>query len=105
MCPPPCGPRRPWRCRPSVVASQRITKAEVDRIIDEESIDCSFKFDHEPMLQPYEGCLQNLHRVLHDGATKVKVVGSRSDYYVRGKRTIEMDAPCFPATIIIRTEN
>lgn len=102
MCPPPCGPRRSYYSRPRVIASQRITKAEVDRIIDEEKIECTFKY--ERMMQPYEGCLQSLHKILHDGRTKVKVAGSRSGYYMHGKRTIEMIAPCFPATIIIRAE-
>ena len=104
MCPPPCGPRRHYISRPRVVASQKITKAEVDRIIDEGGFECLFRHADEPKIQPYDGCMQNLHRILHDGGTKVKVAGSRSSYYVRGRRTIEMYAPCFPATIIIRTE-
>lgn len=104
MCPPPCGPRKSFYSRTRIIASQRITKAEVDRILDKETIDCTVMYEQEQTSQAYEGCRQNLHKVLHDGKTKVKVVGSRSEYYVRGKRTIEMTAPCFPATIIIRTD-
>lgn len=105
MCPPPCGPRRGWYSRPSIVAQQRISKSEVDSVIDKGGFECLLRFDHETGLQPYEGCTENLHRILHDGATKVKVVGSRSRYYKSGRRTIEMTAPCFPATVIIRVDD
>lgn len=105
MCPPPCGPRRGLYSRPSIVAQKRITKSEVDSIIDEGGFECLFKYDSEPALQPYEDCIENLHKILHDGATKVKVIGSRSAYYRRGQRTVEMTAPCFPATVIIRIDD
>ena len=105
MFPPPCGPRRGWYSRPSIVAQQRISKSEVDSIINQGGFECLFKHDCEPAFQTYEGCIDNLHNSLHDGATKVKVVGSRSVYYRSGKRTIEMTAPCFPATVIIRIDN
>lgn len=105
MCPPPCGPRRDSICCPSIVAQQRITKAEVDHIIYEDSFDCLLKYPSESRLQSYVGSIDNLHKILHDGVTKVKVVGSRSPYYVSGKHTIEMAGPCFPATVFIRIDN
>ena len=104
MCPPPCGPRRSSRAYYHI-PSEKITKSEVDEILDYEKYSCDFCTPTEPTEQEYEGCLNNLHLILHDGKTRVRVVGSRSQYYRTGFRTIVMTAPCFPATFIIRIEN
>ena len=103
MCPPPCGPRR--RSLVYNVKSERISKSEVDDIITEGNFSCFYRMGNETVKKDYEGCLQNLLRILHDRETKVRVVGSRSKDYLDGYRTVVMYAPCFPASFIIRVED
>lgn len=102
MCPPPCGPKR--RSLVEHVKSESIRKSEVEDIILKEDIICFYRMGKENVNQEYEGCLQNLLRVLHDSGTRVRVVGSRSKDYKEGYRTVVMYAPCFPASFIIRVE-
>ena len=107
MCPPPCGPRRNRKCssnssEPAI--KTKITKSEVEEVIYSGGFECLFKMSYDHDFQPYEGCTNNLVMILHDGETKVKVAGRRSPYFKDGFRTIVMDAPCFPAFILMRTE-
>lgn len=103
MCPPPCGPKN--RSSKRFIKSETITKCEVDDIIASGNFICSYRMGDEIDNHDYVGCLHNLHMILHDAATKVRVVGSRSKDYLEGYRTIVMRAPCFPATFIIREYN
>ena len=102
MYPPPCRPKR--RSSVEHVNSERITKSEVKDILAERSFVCSYRMGDEVENQEYEGCLDNLFRILHDPGTRVRVVGSRSKDYESGYRTVVMTAPCFPATFILRVE-
>ena len=102
MCPPPCGPKR--RSSVEHVKSERITKNEVEDIITGCRFACFYRMGNDIENQEYEGCLQNLLRILHDRETRVRVVGSRSKDYETGYRTVVMTAPCFPATFILRIE-
>ena len=101
MCPPPCGPRR--RSSYSVcIKSEKITKKEVEQLILDGEYSCETRMGQQTAIQPYEGCLDNLMRILHDGKTRVKVVGSRCRVYRYGFSTGVMMAPCFPAVYIFR---
>ena len=102
MCPPPCGPKR--RSSVERVNSERITKSEVEDILTERAFVCFYRMGDEIENQEYEGCLENLFRILHDRETRIRVVGSRSKDYADGYRTVVMTAPCFPATFILRVE-
>lgn len=107
MCPPPCGPRRSYRCssRTSLPAIKtRISKKAVEETIYSGDYECLFRMYSDKSNQPYEGCTNNLLMILHDGETKVKVAGRRSPDYKEGYKTIIMDAPCFPAIILFRID-
>lgn len=105
MCPPPCGPRRRCSSRSSKPAIKtRISKAEVEEIIASGDYECTYKMSYSSGFNPYEGCTNNLMMILHDGETTVKVAGRRNALYLEGYRTVIMDAPCFPATILFRSE-
>ena len=72
MCPPPCGPRR--RSSYSVcIKSEKITKKEVEQLILDGEYSCETRMGQQTAIQPYEGCLDNLMRILHDGKTRVKL--------------------------------
>ena len=101
MCPPPCGPRRSYRSYCASIPSEKITKAEVDDLIDYATYICSFRTPLTPV-KTFEGTKQDLHKILHDGRTRVKIVGSRSSDFMYGKRTVVMTAPSVPATFILR---
>ena len=101
MCPPPCGSRR--RSSYTVcIKSETITKKEVEQLILDGKYSCETRIGQNSVNQPYEGCLENLVRILHDGKTRVKVVGSRCRDYRFGFRTVVMTAACFPAVFIFR---
>lgn len=102
MCPPPCGPRR--NNRKIFIPSEKITKSDVDSILNEGGYTCTTRGEFNESEIPYEGCLHNLHKILHDSETRVKVAGSRCQGYKHGYRTIVMTAPCFPAKFFIRLE-
>ena len=107
MCPPPCGPRRSYRssCKSSKPAIKtKISKSAVEDVIVSGNYECFYRMGSSTENQPYEGCINNLCLILHDGETKVKVAGRRSKDFIEGYRTIIMDAPCFPAVVILRTE-
>lgn len=107
MCPPPCGPRRSYRSssrssKPAI--KTRISKSAVQEIIYSGDYECLYRMGSSSTNEPYEGCTNNLLLILHDGETKVKVAGRRSKDFKEGYRTIIMDAPCFPAILLLRTE-
>ena len=86
------------------VPSATITKTEVDGILRNNAFRCYYRMGSQNENLVYEGCLNNLHLILHDAKTTVRVVGSRCKDFVRGFRTVVMTAPCFPATFIIRVK-
>lgn len=90
--------------REDFVLVKRITKSAVDEIIFGGDFECFYKRENDSDFKEYDGCLTNLSMILHDGKTKVKVAGSRTPGYLDGYRTIVMTAPCFPATILLRTK-
>lgn len=101
MCPPPCGPKRLSNSSlVEHVKSKRISKNEVDDIISEGDFVCSYRMGEEVVNHEYEGCRQNLHMILHDAKTRVRVVGSRSRDYLAGYSTVVMNAACFPTPIV-----
>ena len=100
MCPPPCGPRR--KMSVDYVKSETITKNEVEEILSGGDFECVYRIGKETENEEYEGCIHNLMLILRDPQTRVRVVGSRSNDYLDGYRTVVMNAPCFPATFIIR---
>ena len=105
MCCVPCGPKRSSRrVYREVVESETITKSEAESVIFSEEYDCLCRNTGETTCSPYEGCKPNLSLILHDGRTRVKVVGSRSNDYASGFRTVVMTAPCVGATFIFRKE-
>lgn len=81
-----------------------ISKGEVESILNEGDFECLYKGKRDAEWQDYEGCFRNLLMILHDGSTGVNLAGVRSPYYKDGYRTIVMEAPVFPATLLIRTE-
>lgn len=103
MCPPPCGPRR--RSSVEHVKSESITKSEVEDIIHGGGFACFYRMGDETENHEYEGCFDNLIRILHDRETRVRIVGSRSKDYEAGYRTVVMVAPFFPATFILCSED
>lgn len=103
MCPTHCGPRR-RSSYSACIKSERITKKEVELLILDGEYSCETRMGQYTVNQPYEGCLENLVRILHDGKTRVKVVGSRCGDYRYGFRTVVMTAPCFPAVFIFRNK-
>lgn len=86
------------------VPVERIRKSEVDEIIFSGNFECFYKKEGDDDYKEYDGCLNNLSMILHDGKTKVKVAGSRTPGYRDGYRTVVMTAPCMKATILLRTE-
>lgn len=106
MCPPPCGHRRSSRTSSRIELPKietRITKKEVESIIYSGEYDCDFKMENSKVFEPYEGCTNNLMRILHDGSTRVKVAGRKSPYFMEGKRTVIMNAPEF-AVLLLHTD-
>lgn len=101
----PLGPRRSWGSRwEGHTPVERITKAEVDQIIDSGEFECFCKRGVDVDFQEYDGCMNNLKMILHNGKTRVKVAGAVTLGYLSGYRTVVMIAPCMDATILLRTE-
>jgi len=99
----PLGPRRSWGSRwEGHTPVERITKAEVDRIIDSGEFECFYKRGVDVDFQEYVGSKDNLRLILHDGKTRVKVAGAITPGYLHGYKTVVMKAPCMEATILIR---
>lgn len=99
MCPPPCGSRR----RSSRPSKSKITKDKVEDMISHGNIECWYKLYSEEEFSRYDGCNNNLLMILHDNDTSVKFADRRSSHFVNEKRTVIMDAPCFPAVLLIRS--
>ena len=95
----PCGPRKGCSGR----TGNSISKQSVEQILLEGDFECLYKEESDAEWQPYEGCFHNLLQILHDGDTKVKLAGIRNSHYKEGYRTIIMEAPIFPATLLFRT--
>lgn len=74
--------------------NETITKEEVEQFIFDYEYSSETRIGQESVNQPYEGCLENLVRILYDGKTRVKVVGSRCWDYRYGFRTVVMTALC-----------
>lgn len=89
--------RREW-----IVPSKRITKAEVDAIIDKGNYECLYWHQDNAKFVQYEGDKDSLNKILHSGKTKVKIAGSRTLGYACGYDTVVMDAPSHDFTILIR---
>ncbi len=102
MCSPPCGPRRSYRRKPATKTI--ISKREVEEVILSGEYECVFKMGKSEEYEPYEGCIPNLLKILYDEETQVKVADRRYKIFIEGTRTIIMDAPCFPAVFLLRTE-
>lgn len=81
-----------------------ISKSEVQEILYEGDFECLCMTPRDNDWLPYEGCFHNLLLILHDGSTKVKIARNGSSEFLEGYQTIIMDAPIFPAKILIRTE-
>ena len=90
--------RREW-----IDPVKRITKAAVDDIIRRGEFECLYLEDGASKLEPYKASNEDLLRILHDGKTKVKIAGSRTDGYALFQQTVVMEAPCVNATILLRT--
>lgn len=88
-----------------IIPVERITKTEVDGILAHDDFECFCCKDRDKAFQKYEGCINNLYSILHQGTTKVKVAGSRTPGYRDGYRTVVMTAPCVAATFLIRTSD
>ena len=102
----PLGGRRgggwSWGDNFDYVYVEKITKAEVDDIILDNSYDCTFKLDESNNEEEYDGCYAKLSELLHCGTTKVKVAGSKTPGFVEGQRTVVMTVPHLGATVYFR---
>lgn len=81
-----------------------LTKEEVHEILYEGAYDCYYRLGGSDQLEPYEGCGSNLFMILEDEETTVAEATPGNTDYQAGCRTILMDAPCFPAVILLRIE-
>lgn len=101
----PLGPRRSyWGASSDHVCVERITKAEVDRIIDSGEFECYYRQGNDTDFQEYDGCKDNLRLILHDGKTGAKVAGTLTPGFLQGYKTVVMIAPCMEATILLRIQ-
>lgn len=94
----PLGHRRTSRSS----RKEAITKSQVERIINFKDFECEYRRLSDSEFSPYEGCRDNLLLILYDEETTVKVADQRFKVYKKGFKTIVMDAPCFPAVILLR---
>lgn len=94
----PLGHRRTSRSS----RKEAITKSQVERIINFKDFECEYSRLSDSEFSPYEGCRDNLLLILYDEETTVKVADQRFKVYKEGFQTIVMDAPCFPAVILLR---
>ncbi len=81
-----------------------LSKSQVERIIISGDYECEYRRQNDTEFRPYEGCMNNLILILHDEETTVKVADQRFKVYKKGFKTIVMDAPCFPAVILLRVK-
>ncbi len=99
------GPRRSSGSRwDNHTPVEKITKAEVDRIIDSGEFECYYRQGNDTDFQEYDGCRDNLRLILHHGKTRVKVAGTLTPGFLQGYKTVVMKAPCMEATILLRTQ-
>ena len=100
----PLGPRRSWGSRwEGHTRVERITKAEVDRIIDSGEYECLSKAQKKNRkFYPCHTKASSLHEVLHMGKTTVKVAGSITPGYLEGYRTIVMTANSIEVIFLLR---
>ena len=101
----PLGHRNHYDRKDPIIPVERITKAAVEDIICSGDYECKYKREIDAEFKQYEGCIDNLVMILHDGKTKVKVAGSRTPGYEDGYRTIVMEAPTLKATILLKMPN
>ena len=81
-----------------------LTKEEVQEILNEGCFECSYRMGGSDRLEPYEGCDSNLYMILEDESTTVAEAELGHADYQPGYRTVMMNAPCFPAVILLRAE-
>lgn len=96
----PLGHRRTSRSS----RKEAITKSQVEEIINFGDFECVYRRLSESEFSPYEGCRNNLILILYDEETTVKEADQRFKVYKEGFRTIIIDAPCFPAVILLRVK-
>lgn len=79
-----------------------LTKDEVRDVFYEGRYDCFYRLGESDKVEPYEGCEANLYMILEDEDTTVAEAEPGNADYQSGYRTILMNAPCFPAVILLR---
>ncbi len=67
---------------------EKITKAEVDEIIARSEYQLFYLPDKATHCQAYAANQEDLHRLLHDGKTRIKVAGSITPTYDNDFRTV-----------------
>ena len=68
----PLGHRNHYDRKDPIIPVERITKAAVEDIICSGDYECKYKREIDAEFKQYEGCIDNLVMILHDGKTKVK---------------------------------
>ena len=93
----PLGHRKPH----SSHRREPLSKSQVENIIRTRDYECEYRRMNEREFTPYEGCDDNLIMILNQEDTTVRLADLRFKAYKSGYNTYVIDAPCFPATILL----
>lgn len=98
----PLGHRNGSRSSDWFFPVEKIKKADADKVIDNGGFQCFCIKDGKSEVEPCEVSNEDLHKILHNGTTRVKYAGSRTRGYEAGYDTLVMTAPSLNATILLR---
>lgn len=84
--------------------SKKITRHKVAEILGSGVFNCEMKVMGSEQIEPYDGCMQNLYRILDDGETTLSIADESHEAYHEGKRTIIMHSPYVGTVYIICEE-